>query len=421
MSSRPPATTNPTPTGVTTEDNVSALTGEATAATSSRPAAEVTESGRVTTTGTASTKPVTLYLQELSIDERYITLNAEPTRNRVATKINFSRLRQRIEWLLFESFKSWDKLRELLLSRVPDVNRYIGTGCLQLSCAFIYVLYSHLRNVTSQHDSANYDIYSKRCSFDYKTPLPSAIIHLIKQFGIGFVKEYWKTPRCIHRWDDEDKKGYGIPSTVGFDAEVLDGFLEHLRTCGTTFDKLPPRTEARTMWDTLFVTNDDPNPNRFALGGTFNVYTTLPLQNYNLPFDMFIAIGLCGPTLPDDPSGCPLEFSGPRIQAIKSEDVNKTVTSITSDETGVVVHRAKRSRSIGIVSTLDPKDAHPCIPFQSMLPQGIELHKQDPKDPRIWIYGRGNDEDVMIIDSVGRDIDCHEVITFFRHFFRHGI
>jgi hypothetical protein len=333
--------------------------------------------------------------------------------------VNFRELFVKLSGLYKSSYVNWEPLRNSLLGRVNDVTQWIQDGCEQLAHATILILYSHFRNVAGKHDFVNADIYAKRCNFDYRTNLPSGCIYIIHNFGMLLTDEVWKNPRVIHTWDKKDEKQYGIPvATHQFNSETLDSFLRTLVDQKVPFDRLAVSVPPRSAWDSLLIIENEDYVDSSGTSTDYTVFTTLPKVNYNLPRDIFLAIGLLGATIVDPDQTVAIEPYAPRIQAVKKDELNKAVYG--SDTDGTKTTTRARRKSFNSITKIDENKVLPNIPFQYMTPHGIEVPSKDTTKAKVWIYGRGSEDDIIPISSVGRCVDISEVQEYFRHLLRAG-
>jgi hypothetical protein len=362
------------------------------------------------------------WLSEKAIDNRFIPRSASTAKPTIRPKVNFYRLFLRIAAILRTSYVQWDKLRESIIGRVFDTTGFIVDGCNQLAIASIYILYSHLRSVAGKHDFANADVYEKRCKFDYRTQLPTGLIYIIQQFGLCLLEDVWLNPRVIHTWDKEDDKTYGIPATTPFSSETFESFMTTLVQVGVKVDRLPALVVPHSAWDSLLIVEASDNQGAATFSDDYDIFTTLPIKNYNLPRDIFLAIALANTTSIDPATKTPIEFYGPRISTLGTDAAVKPIyTAEDKDDSAAAKTRSKKRKSlVSKADDVDPKKALPCTPFEYMTVQGVELPGADATKQQIWVYGRGTADDVVPILSVGRGIDANEIENYFRHLFRNG-
>jgi hypothetical protein len=249
--------------------------------------------------------------------------------------------------------------------------------------------------------------------------LPKGVIYLIHQFGLAILDEVWDNPRVIHTWDEDDKDTYGIANIEKkFDNSQLDSFLSALQGCNVPFDKLSPLVPAHTAWDSLIIYPANPSVSGTTITD-FDVFTSLPLKNYDLPRDVFLAIGMMGVTIIDVDNKQPIQFYGPRISFIKSDNITKLANSKQNKDHAGTTTRTRR-KSIEAATAVNPKKVTPCTPFAYMTPNGVDVPNADADEARVWIYGRGTADDCALIKSVARGVNINEVFEYYRNLFRNG-
>jgi len=356
---------------------------------------------------------LTKFLHDMSIDARFSIECMKPSRPLYWVNVSFSKLRLRLATLITEAFISWDKLRESLLSRVQHVDTYITNSSGHLATATVMLLYSHLRVITGKFDITNVH-YRSRCTLDAHTEIPSGLIEIIHCFGVALVQEVWNNPMIIHAWDHADAGTFGIPPANVLNHQMLTGFLTILKKCGVPFARLKKDQMYRSCWNSLLVTSSDNHE-------SFDVMTTIPNNdNFSFPRDVFLAIGICGVTSIPCGTTNPIGFYGPRGESTKEQVLANNIYNAAPDPDSTSQPK-KRARTAKYDSTIDLKNTETCLPFPHMHISGIHLHDADPNNARAFVYGRGDHDSVMLINSVARGVTKYEVSEFYRLLFRHGM
>lgn len=356
---------------------------------------------------------LTKFLHDMSIDARFSIECMKPSRPLYWITVNFAKLRTRLTALIIDAYIGWDKLRESLLSRVSHVDDYITDSAGHLATATVMLLYSHLRVITGKFDVTNV-YYRTRCTLDSHTEIPSGLIDIIHCFGVALVQEVWNNPMIIHSWDHADAGTFGIPTANALDHQKLTGFLSILKKCGVPLSRLKKDQMYRSCWDSLLVSSSDNHE-------SFDVMTTLPNNdNYSFPRDIFLAIGICGITTIPCGSNNPIGFYGPRGESIKDSAILNAILGVEPDPDSTSQPK-KRARTSKYDTSVDKKNTEACLPFGYMHPSGIHLSNGDATRLRSLVYGRGDHDSVMLINSVARGVTKYEVSEFYRLLFRHGM
>jgi hypothetical protein len=337
----------------------------------------------------------------------------------IEVPVNFQRLGDQVVKLLNSAFGFWDILRERVVANQDQVDAHIANGCVQLTYAFIYLLYSYLREKAGRYNSSKSDIYRQRHFFDHKREVPIGLAYLIECFGITQALDAFGNCRFLHVWDGQDKDhfGYKHPRVVFSDSK-LNGFISTLSRCGVRMRTINTQAVTRTPWDSLLI---------YHVGHGYYAHTTYPLVEYDLPRDVFLAAGICFQSTMTNK--WVIKFYAPRMA---QDEITSTTTALgTPAATPATISKKRKVAASDDVSTITVNDCSPCNHLQMVSETGVCLTvsgftkdasgQETPKyDTATYTYGSGGVADAMTIKSVARGISDYEITGFYRSLFRHG-
>ena len=203
--------------------------------------------------------------------------------------------------------------------------------------------------------------------------LPCGICFLIEQFGFAQTKEIYGNPAYLHCWD-------GQPFETRQNSWHLETLLGKIRRKGVPFRQIKTDSTTRSLWDSLLVKDATGH------GLMYNVYSTFPSQNYELPRDAFLAILLCGESSLEENQS--VSFYACRMTRYDRQSVVQHVRSNRTDLDGTSVE----------------KEVYVNGNLSGFHPTGVQQHQDSTQSESIWILGRGGIEQVLTLNCVARDV-----------------
>jgi len=379
------------------------------------------------------------FLANLRYNYYYLTIAAHPDEDIVPVPVNLDGFRTCLLALFTDAYRNWDKLAEIIPFTVLIRNEhYVRDMCRLLATATTFLLYSLLRSKTNKFYSAKYNRFSKRCTFDYNTEMPSGICYLVEQFGISLSVEEHRNNRYFHLWDSENNDTFGVPANIytEFDSSRLSGFLQLLQKAGVHMTRLDIHGPARTLWDSTAVLDEG------ATGTSRSVFTTFDQKYYTLLRDVFLGIPFCHGFKGADP--CIGRYY-PIASAISDRKVLLALNAVPASDEEVAdpstprvsrkrrkVASAKKSES-SLPASL-PTDIATSGFLQNVSSTGITYRVKSTStsvisgrtvsthtyDHEAVILGRGDADDALIRMRVGQGVTNNHVTAFFNNLFRGG-
>lgn len=334
--------------------------------------------------------------------------------------LNFEYLRVRMYNLLTAAYEDWPTLRSTVNADRDQITTHIRNGCHQLSIAAIYLLYSYLRRKTSRFNPKQYNLYRNRCFFDEHREIPSGLAYLIECFGVTHAVEAFGNNRFIHTWDHQHADGFGLNLVAAnaFDNDILTGFIQTLVRCQVAIRRVDNRVPARTLWDSLFISD--------TIQRGISAETVFKCDDYELPRDVFIAYGLLGA---HDNRNRPIKPYGPRLGLLPEAGMDGLRTAADADT--ALGPRPGMAKPITQIANSGeaPAKSTPLGHLQSVHDSGIisTVNRIEPGTPPVvyhdyhaLVYGRGPPLSTMTIMSVARGLSDYEVDGYYRNLFRKG-
>jgi len=359
---------------------------------------------------------VTGYLSKVRIDPKFMVVNRFVARPLISIPINMMAIFGLARAIFERSYANWPKLRALYTGDVNNITLAIEEGCRHLASAFVLMIYNLLRHKCSMHDSQNQQIYRTRCHFDMTTELPSGVAYLVEHFGYAEAANTHFNPTYLHRWDHENSadNGFGLDAASRLNNHILKGFLDQLSIAGVPFRRVDKYCRPRTLWDSLHITQRDEG---------FEVCTTYPIENYNLPADIFLALGLCGiSSLGENRSIC---FYPPRLTAYTRQPVINTIAENNPD--GATAEEERAMPPTGIQNDIPDhmlrvngsiRDMH--INGVHRVFTGFDANGQNLYTRSVYLYGRGGAASTLLISTVARGVTEQEAEAFYERLLRYG-
>lgn len=334
--------------------------------------------------------------------------------------VHFAELFSRINYALKTTYVNWNDLRDLIPGTATEITIHIENHCDTLAACFVISVYTRLRAVHGQFAPNASQRYRSRPPIDTYTELPAGLIHLANQFGA--TKPVDVPGNCIylHHWVEDHKKTFGLPDIAFLNPPKIQGITRLLRSLKVKFDKVQRTQEFRTAWDTLLLKPQN-------LG--FTALTTMPIENYNLPRDVFLQVTLnrnyhvIGETAfsGNSPSAV-YNYAMKLSRAEHSDPISEISTALTSTTT------LTKKRKFSAVSDTKQIPLTECAPHlfeQNMHPSGVSLSKTSATSihgtkPIMTVFGRGTDDDLFPLNVVHRDLNSQYICEYWHALFTSG-
>jgi len=335
----------------------------------------------------------------------------------ILTPVNFDCVYGHLATHLTSDFQTWDSLRDLYDGTHAEVDDSIKKGSRALAAAFVHMLYAHLRNCHSLVAPGMSNRYKTRPILDLRTELPSGLMTLVMQFGVSAPKNVAGNCRYLHHWDHLNSSSFGLTKNAAMNHDLFNQICTNLRRLSVPFSKIQRDLQYRTSWDTLVIEKTEYSS---------RIYSTLPIENYSLPRDSFLAILF---NLQTSKLKASCHNPAPRIAVKKGAKTNEiTALTVNSEYDASLVDSTSASSKKRKISELsDPAD----VLLADCLPIGPDQHVSrdgtvfddttDSKgsNPRQYVM-TGIDGDFVYINSVDRNLSDQSFAAFCRAVFRKG-
>lgn len=333
-----------------------------------------------------------------------LTAVAEPAYycpNTIFISVNFDAIMKRLTSALMAAYSNWHELMDHIPGTQSEVDDFILLGCRALAAATVVSIYNRLRAIHSQFAPNKFDRYRNRSPLDSRTQLPAGLIHLVDQFGIARPKDVVGNCYYLHNWDGENSKTFGLDRLDDLNSKSFLAISRLLRVCKVPFAYVDRNQSYRTVWDTIILTPQ---------GSGFTAQSTMPLENYTLPRDVFIQATLNRPVWDSTHKNyLPKAITNYSLR-LGASTPSKTIKETESQSTVVVPDVKKRKfDAVSDTSGIRLEDCHPHLFEQYMHPSGISVDYVNSTtttgdNPTTTIFGRGSEDDLIPLMSLHRDL-----------------
>jgi hypothetical protein len=355
------------------------------------------------------------YVGAYRLNPRFVTTTAITARPLVSVPINMEAIREAVRTLYVSSYLYWPQLRSLYSGDQISINDAILIGCSHLASATCLMIYNLLRYKCGVYDSQNQQLYRTRCHLDMGMELPKGVAFIVEHFGYAQASQAYGNPTFIHRWDGANNvnQQFGLQAAHSVNTHLLNGFLAQLFRVGVPFRRIDKYCMPRNLWDSLYI--------RVVEGG-YDVFTTYPIENYDLPRDVFLAIGICDFSTLD--ANAPVQFYPPRMDLVDSD----AITTLLKADLPVNASNLEQRAMPALTAGKDANDTElrVCGPVPNVHLTGVmrDSGLTDLTNKTVTykytanVYGRGGARQAMRIDCVARGVTPEEVNGFFRALLR---
>jgi hypothetical protein len=334
--------------------------------------------------------------------------------------VRFGELFTRVNYAIKTTYVNWNDLRDLIPGTATEITTLIENHCDTLAACFVISVYTRLRAVHGQFAPNASQRYRSRPPIDTYTELPAGLIHLANQFGA--TKPVDVPGNCIylHHWTEDNKNTFGLPDIAYLNPPRIQGITRLLRSSKVKFDKVQRTQEFRTAWDTLLLKPQN-------LG--FIALTTMPIENYNLPRDIFLQVTLnrnshvIGETVfPENSPPAVYNYAMKLSRAEHSSPISEIATALTSTAT---LPKKRKLSAVTNISQIPISECAPHLFEQNMHPSGVSVSMTSSTSvygdkPIMTVFGRGTDDDLFPLNVVHRDLNSQYICEYWHSLFTSG-